>query len=249
MAILDEVHDRLNVPLRGRTVTELRIGLGYTAVGLDNGRCGIAYTYREEAREGCSAVREAGTLAGRTAAELASWVKRLDAVAGAVGLATLNALIDPPADATDSDMLELMEIRPDETVGMVGYFGPWVEALRGRVRELHIFERRPTDQPEVLPDWAASALLPACHVVIVTGTTIINRTLDGLLPHCRNAREIAVSGPSTPLMPEVFRPRGVTLLGGVQVVDPERVFRVVSEGGGAKRFGKAVRKLTVRLRP
>jgi uncharacterized protein (DUF4213/DUF364 family) len=249
MAIVDEIYNRLNVLLQGRTVAEVRMGLGYTAVGLDNGRCGIAYTYREEAHEGCSAVREAGTLAGRPASELASWVKRPDAVAGAVGLATLNALIDPPADATDSDLLDLLEIHSDEAVGMVGYFGPWVEVLRGRVRALHIFERRPQRQPEVLPDWAASTLLPECHAVIISGTTIINRTLDGLLAHCGNAREIAISGPSTPLVPEVFRLRGVTLLGGVQVVNPERLFQIVSEGGGTRHFGTAVRKLAVRLKP
>jgi len=249
MAILDEIFGRLDVSLQGRIVTEVRIGLGYTAVGLDDGRCGMAYTFREEAHEGCSAVREAGTLAGRPAAELASWIQRPDAVAAAVGLATLNAVTDPPAEAMITDLLPLLEIRPDETVGMVGYFGPWVEALRGRVRALHIFERRPRSQADVLPDWAASSLLPKCHVVILSGTTIINRTLDGLLPHCRNAREVVVSGPSTTLLPEVFRARGVTLLGGVQVVSPAQVFRIISEGGGTKRFGKAVRKLTVRLKP
>jgi hypothetical protein len=40
----------------------------------------------------------------------------------------------------------------------------------------------------------------------------------------------------------------VTLLSGVQVVDAERVLRIVSEGGGTRQLGRAVRKLTVRLK-
>jgi len=45
-------------------VTEVRVGLGYTAALLDDGACGVAYTFRSEAGASCCAVREAGTLAG-----------------------------------------------------------------------------------------------------------------------------------------------------------------------------------------
>jgi len=54
-------------------------------------------------------------------------------------------------------------------------------------------------------------------------------------------------GPSTPLLPAVFVNRGVTFLSGVQVVEPHRVLRIVSEGGGTRQFGGAVRKVTLRL--
>jgi uncharacterized protein (DUF4213/DUF364 family) len=74
----------------------------------------------------------------------------------------------------------------------------------------------------------------------------LNRTLDDLLVFCRNAREVAILGPSTPLLPQVFAGRGVTLLSGVQVVDGERVLRLVSAGGGTRQLGSSVRKLTVR---
>ena len=84
-------------------------------------------------------------------------------------------------------------------------------------------------------------------VVILSATTLINRTLDDLLSLCRNAHEVAILGPSTPLLPRLFVDRGVTLLSGVQVVEPERVLRIVSEGGGTRQFGRAVKKVTLRL--
>lgn len=246
--IVDELLARLGPEAEGRTVSHVCVGLAYTAVRLDDGRCGLAYTFHEDAGEGCSVVKEAGTLAGRSARELAGWVGMLDATGMALGVATLNALVTPPAEAVEADVTELIRVDPQDVAGMVGYFAPLVSFLRARVAKLHIFERRPRDQAEEHPDWTAPVLLPDCDVVIISGTAVINRTIDALLTHAAKAREIVVLGASTPLVPEVFAGRGVTLLSGAQVTDAERVFRVVSEGGGMRRFGGAVRKLCVRLR-
>jgi len=245
--IVDELVERLLVKARQRTAKDVRVGIGYTAVQLDDGRCGLAYTLRDEIQEGCCVIKAAGTLAGRPASELAEWARSLDPVASAVGLATLNALVAVPLSAVETDLLTLLAVEPDDVIGMVGYFGPLVDPLRNRSGVLHILERRPSAEPGVLPESAAITVLPECRIVILSATALLNRTLDGLLDLCRNAREVAILGPSTPLLPQVFSSRGVTLLSGVQVIDPKRVLRLVSEGGGTRQLGEAVRKLTVRL--
>jgi len=51
-----------------------------------------------------------------------------------------------------------------------------------------------------------------------------------------------------PLLPAPFAKRGVTLLSGVVVEKPEKLLRIVSEGGGTRQFGDAVRKLSIRCR-
>lgn len=119
--------------------------------------------------------------------------------------------------------------------------------MRRSSKALHIFERYRYGEPDVLADWAAAAVLPACQVVIISATTLLNRTIDGILDHVKGAREVAILGPSTPWAPEIFAPRHVTLLSGMQITDPECVLRVVSEGGGTREFGKAVKKFTARL--
>jgi uncharacterized protein (DUF4213/DUF364 family) len=146
-------------------------------------------------------------------------------------------------------MRDMVRLEPSDTVGMVGYFGPMVEELRTRVSVLHIFERTPRDEEGVLPDWASPILLPECDVAIVSGTTVINRTLDGLLACATKAREVVVLGPSTPMVPDLFEKRGVTLLSGIQVTDAPRLLRVISEGGGTSLFWSAVRRLSVRMKP
>lgn len=244
--LIDHVCDFLIPAAAAAAVTEVRLGLGYTAVQLDHQRCGLAYTLRDDLPEGCGVISAAGTLQGRPATELAQWARSTNPLESAVGLATLNALIEAPPAAMDADLLAELRVTQKDVVGMVGYFGPFIEPLRSRGKALHVFERRPANEAGVLPESAAAEILPRCQVVILSATTLLNRTLDDLLACCRNAREVAIVGPSTPLLPAVFADRGVTLLSGVQVVDGQRALRVVSEGGGTRQLGSAVRKLTLR---
>ena len=244
--IIDDICDLLLSPAANHSAADVRVGLGYTAVQLDDGRCGLAYTFRDELQEGCCVIKVAGTLVGQQASELAAWARSPDPLAAAVGLATLNALVAVPRNAVEADLLTQLEVTSNDVVGMVGYFGPLIGPLRTRGKALHVFERRPSAESGVLPESAAAEILPQCRVVILSATALLNRTLDDLLAWCRNAREVAILGPSTPLLPQVFAGRGVTLLSGVQVVDGERVLRLVSEGGGTRQLGSAVRKLTVR---
>jgi uncharacterized protein len=228
------------------TAIDIRIGLGYTAVLLENGNCGLAYTLHEKEYESCCVMPDAGKLAGRKASELIQWMKSPDVTACAVGLATLNAIITPPAKAVESDILDLLSVEPEDTVGMIGYFGPLVEPIKKRAPALHIFERRPDPKYGILPESAARDILPKCQVVILSATTLLNHTIDGLLDLSKTAREISILGPSTPFLPKIFGRYGVTMLSGLQVADPPQVLRIVSEGGGTRQFGRAVRKLSLR---
>jgi len=245
--LTDEIYTEALALAASRRAADIRVGLGYTAVALDDGRCGLAFTLHEKDYESCSVIQEAGTLAGRKASELVSWVKLPDETACAIGLATANALIGFPDGAAEADILEMLPVRAEDEVGMVGYFGPLVDPIKGRVRAMHIFERKPIPELGVLPDSAAADLLPQCRVVVLSATTLLNHTIDGLLDHCKAAREIVVLGPTTPFLPGPFSRRGVTILSGVHVVDAPRVLRVVSEAGGTRHFGHAIRKLTLRI--
>jgi len=244
--LTDEICEQVLAIAAEHRAADVRVGLGYTAVALEDGRCGLAYTLHETEYESCTVIPEAGTLAGRKVSDLIPWMKQPDVTACAIGLATANALLGAPDGAAESDILDLLPAGPEDAVGMIGYFGPLVGPIRKRARVLHVFERKPIPELGVLPDSAAGDLLPQCQVVVISGTTLLNRTIDGLLDHCKSAREIAILGPSTPFLPEPFRKRGVTILSGVQVVDGLRVLRVVSEAGGTRSFGPAIRKLTLR---
>jgi len=158
--IVDEIHDYALSLNSGIKAADIRIGLGYTAVLLEDGRCGLAYTLHEKEYESCCVVPDAGKLAGRNVSELISWIKMPDVTACAVGLATVNALLTPPDTVTESDIADLLPVFDDDSVGMIGYFGPLVKPLKERVHALYIFERRPDPKYGILPESATHEYLP-----------------------------------------------------------------------------------------
>jgi uncharacterized protein (DUF4213/DUF364 family) len=245
--LLDELCDQLLPAAADHSVADVRVGLGYTGVQLDDGRCGLAYTFRQGTGAGCCILKNAGSLSGRSASELAEGAHSQDLIVAALGLATLNALIKPPLLST-GDILDQLSVDQTETVGMIGYFGPLVEPLKKRAKTLHIFEQREETGPGVLPESEEERLLPQCQVAIVSATALLNRTLDAILDYCRGAREIAILGPSTLFLPSVFASRGVTILSGIEVTDSRQALRVISEGGGTRQLGKSIRKVSLRVK-
>jgi hypothetical protein len=245
--LINEICDSVLPQAAEHRAVDVRIGLGYTAVLLENGCCGLAYTFRHETGGGCCAFREAGSLYGRPAADLLAYANSPDVISSAVALATVNALTAPPRDSV-ADGLELMSAYAEDEVGMVGFFGPLVEPLKKRFKALHIFERMPNHGQGVLPQEAQDEILPRCQIAIITATSLLNRTLDNLLVYCKNAREVMLLGPSTPYAPEILAAKGVTILSGMQVTDAALALRVISEGGGTMRLLPAMRKVSVRIR-
>jgi uncharacterized protein (DUF4213/DUF364 family) len=233
---------------RETSVAEVRIGLGYTAVMLADGRTGVAFTFRDQAEGCCSVFDGVRPLGTRPAADLLALLESRDAIEAGVGLACANALTNrDEAGYLDGDILDHLDLRAADHVGMVGHFGPLVGPIQKRARSLTVFER--VDEPTGLirPQEEAQAALPRCQVALITATSIINHTVDNLLDAARGCREVALLGASTPLVAEVFGAHKVTLLSGVVVKEPAGVLRVVSEGGGMRQFSPHVRKVTVRL--
>ena len=246
--ITDELRSHLVASLPEQYVGDVRIGLGYTAVMLEDENVGVAYTFRDNAAAGCSIFVGQRPLAGGTTTEILEYLGSSDGVESTVGLAVANALANRPhPDQQEGDILELLPLDPEDRVGMVGYFGPLVAPLENRVRELVIFERNAARSERVLPAEEALTQLPHCDVALITSTSLILDDLDRLLEAAANCREVALVGASTPLVPTVFRSRGVTLLSGITVTDGPGILQVVSEGGGMGFFGKRVRKVNIRL--
>lgn len=97
------------------------------------------------------------------------------------------------------------------------------------------------------PETERRDILEACDVAIVTATTLLNGTLEGVLNELGRPRHVALIGPSTPLCEEIFRESPVTHLGGSAVVDAAGLLRVVSEGGGTPDMRPCLRYVNIRV--
>ena len=237
--IAGRLHRHLVVPSRRFAVEDVRIGGSYVAVVLSGGRIGLAARLKEFAG---TQIEIPGTaICGKRAdALLTHLVSGTGAVERALGLATANALIHPPAPAEEEDTISLMGLRAGEQVAMVGLFRPIVPRIEATGVILSVIER---DTPEK----ERRDILGACSVAILTATTLLNGTLEEILSELGRPRHVALIGPSTPLCEEIFRRSPVTHLGGSAIVDADGLLRVVSEGGGTPAMRPYLRFVNTRV--
>jgi uncharacterized protein len=248
MTIADQVKKYVKEHCSEKKVTDVRMGLGYTGVCLENGCSGVAFTFKEGLYHGCSVFTGKRPLAGTFSHELMAYFGSPSFLESALGLSTVNALVnDASAAQAEGDVMNMLQLTANDRVGMVGYFGPLLNPIRKQVKELVIFEIDEDREAGVLPAEEAYEELPRCNVAIITSTSLINGTADGLLAAAKGCREVVLLGASTPFLPEVFAPLGVTLLSGIVIMDVPSLLQTISEGGGMAYFGKAVRKTTIRL--
>jgi len=233
--ILKRLYERLESPAKNRTVTDLRIGMGYIGVRLDNDATGIAAVLLDALPHGCTVLPAAGSFAGSSSADLLKYlVAGVNSLEIAIGLATANALIETPSpDALDDrEATTYLNLQKGTKVVMVGLFAPLVTRIRATGAELTIIERNPA-RMEILGETEKHDALKSCDVVIITATTLLNSTFEETVNGLGAPRAVTIMGPSTPLLPEIFRNTPVTHLGGSVVADAVRVMQIISEGGGA----------------
>lgn len=231
------------------------IGLGYTGVKLSTGHAGLCHTQQSELSPQCCQVNDkAGTFAGSSVLELASLVKSWDFIKNNIGIATLNALFQAIVERNPSDyplseenIVDFIEIKADDTVVMIGKIGPFIQPIKEKTDRFFIIERNPLHRDEgTLPDTACEEYLPEADVLLITGSTIANGSIDYILNSSKNAREIIMVGPTCGLIPDPFFNKGVTTIGGVKITDADKALQIIAEGGGTKALKPAMKFTTIK---
>lgn len=242
--------------LQGSKVRDLVVGISLIAVELDSGFVGVSYVLREGLQAGCSIFPYLQDLAGKDSTGVAEWaVTGGDDLQRAVGMAVLAAASrgQDLKDSTVSGSPLGVELKKEDTVGMIGLIPPVADMIRPRVKELYIFDKGVSKcggaADAILPAEEQSHLLPLCNVVILSGTTMINGTADGLLKICNQAREVVMIGASTPMYPEAFLGTGITLLAGSwwKGECKESIFKKISLACGIRELGPYSLKKSVKV--
>lgn len=230
-------------------VDDCLVGLSWFLVRSEG--TGIAMVPRENA----TSIRGAGHFGGMKTRDLARWIKSWNFYEAALGLAAINSALNAPdkvaencgglldRTANEDVFAYLLEELRGKRVAVVGHFFD-MERLADVCR-LSILERRP--QRGDVPDPACEYILRDQDVVIITATTLINKTLPRLLELSRNAR-VVIAGPSTPLTPLMFN-YGIDLLGGLLVEDQTSLWKVVQQGGQREIFEQGGRMVKVLRNP
>lgn len=224
---------------------DVRIGLLYTGVKLSSGHGGVAYALIEEAastlHEMCLSIKE--DISGITLREAVKLAFSWNLVEASIGIATLNAassiVFEKESNKyhfANTDVIDL--VKKDDKVVMIGLFKPIIPNILKKTNKLMVIERCPVkmESVEVLPDFAAEYVVPKADVVIVTGSTLVNKTLDRLLELGKNAREFILLGPTASTVPDPLFKRGATAIMGARITNVDLMLKVVSEAGGTRRL-------------
>ena len=70
--------------------------------------------------------------------------------------------------------------------------------------------------PFYRPAGMAREVVPQADMLLMTGTTLLNDTLEDLLSWARPEARVTMVGPTVGLLPDAFLRRGADILGGVQ---------------------------------
>lgn len=209
-------------------VKDVRVSTVWTAVQTHN--VGISLTYSTMYDE----VEEAGSMKGRPAKELLNYLNTFNLTKVSIGLATLNSLIPTPSKYETFNILDYIEsIADNKRVVFVGHFCG-VERIRPKAKELIVLERAPREGDTI--DTAAFYVIPDADIVAITGSTLANKSLEGLLTLKRKGLTI-LFGPSTPPSQVLFD-YGIDVIGASVVKNEQFVLDAISEGGKLSNFKK-----------
>ena len=206
----------------------------FCAIELDDGAFGLSYILLGDTLDRMLAAHgsdRGSAFAGADPMALALRLADGDAVERAVALAAINALTDsvwrrvgyapPPAGNSLGDVV----LGPQDHLGMIGFFPPLVRRIDeagGRLTVVEMNAEMVARQQERFPKVHVTLdrhALADCNTVVGTSTMLLNDSLDQMLAAAPKAQRFALIGPSAGLWPDALFERGVTLLGGTQVVD------------------------------
>ncbi|MFC1835165.1 Rossmann-like domain-containing protein [Thermodesulfobacteriota bacterium] len=250
------VRERLGGTFDHVLVERVVVGLFFTGVKLSNGSAGICFTPIKEIPEAVCCPSSAGRtfdpvrVRGSGVGAVLSALNSTEPIKTAVAIATLNALsaacfergltgrcsIKEGMDAQDA-----VEMPVDKSVAVIGAFVPTLRRLKKRGGTWWVIEQDPrTLRDDELPHYVSAErseeVIRSADVLIVTGVTLINHTLEGILAQARPEAEIAVMGPTASMVPEPLFERGVRVVGGVWVKESDDLLDVLAAGGSGFHF-------------
>src|SRR3972149_5995794 len=245
-----QVISRLNIAPK-----DIRIGVFYAGVVLSTGHAGMSYPPVQEIPEAVCCPRShakmphAGNLLNFPVTDLMEYALDDNVLKASVGIATINALSAilleddhcPYKPSAFGNALDLIQITGEDTVVMVGAFPPFIKRIQEITKKLFVIEKNPRtvgkgDSVEIEPEARLQEIIPTCTVLIITGVTLVNHTLEPILGLARKARDIVVVGPTASVCPEPLFKRGVTVLGGVRVTDTSKMIHLIGEAGSGYDF-------------
>jgi uncharacterized protein (DUF4213/DUF364 family) len=260
MAILQEtaqlVRQKLGSDFEKLTVERIAVGLFFTGAKLSNGAGGVSYTPVKDIPQAVCCPSSAGRIFdpvkinGMKAADVLAALSSDEPIKAAIAIATLNALSaicwdrglnDNYRIQMNTDAVDVVRMPAESSVAVIGAFVPILRKLKIRGGRWWVIEQDPRtlksdEMDHFIPADRSGETIAAADVLIITGVTLVNHTLEPILKAARPDAEIAVVGPTASMLPEALFESGARVVGGVWVKKPDELLDVLAAGGSGYHF-------------
>jgi uncharacterized protein len=243
------------------TVTDVRIGIYLTAVRMSDGSVGTSATLTDDLPFCSKSNRDFGNFSplkirGKKVLDILE-TKKETGIISSLRIAVLNALSSKIISSgnyriiEDFDPVQLVDLSSRKTITIVGAFHSYIRKISDTANKLFVLERNeealPLEYKEFfVPAREFKTILPASDIVIITGQTLVNGTIDGLLAAIVPGTQVIVTGPSGSILPDILFENKVSIIGASRIIKPEIMFDIVSEGGtGFHLFEYCAQKICI----
>ncbi|OFY60941.1 MAG: hypothetical protein A2V46_15305 [Bacteroidetes bacterium RBG_19FT_COMBO_42_7] len=257
----DLIKTRFPDELDRLTITDVTIGLYLTAVRLSDGTIGTSATLKDDSPVCGKHNRDFSAFTplkinGQKVTDLLE-TKKESGLISSLKTAVLNAFSSGIIASgnyrirENCDPVELLELNSRKTVTIIGAFQSYIRKISRTGNKLFVLEMNENalsdDQKKFyVPHEDYGKILPQSDIVIITGQTLVNNTIDDLLAVINPKSEVIVTGPSSGILPDLLFENKVSVIGTIRITKPEILFSLVREGGtGYHLFEYCAQKICI----
>jgi uncharacterized protein len=263
--ILEQTYKLLKTKYRDQmetlTISDVRIGLFLSAVLLSDGSCGVSSTVTNILTHCDKKSRDYGDfsplkITGQKVISLFETDKKSSLI-DTLKTAVLNAISSRLISASNyriienSDPIDLIDLDSNQTITVVGGFQTYIQKISETDNKLYVLELNENaltaEQKQFyIPADQYANILPFSNIVIITGLTLANNTIDDLLASISPKAKVIVTGPSSSIIPDILFENKVSIIGATRITDPDLLFSIVGEAGaGFHLFKYCAQKISI----
>ncbi|HUY00478.1 MAG TPA: DUF364 domain-containing protein [Candidatus Deferrimicrobium sp.] len=245
------------IDLNTLRIKALSKGFRFTCTMLDDESCGLCFSvFNQEPLDSVECIKTASSVMDLDIGKVLQFAGNEEInIEKVLGISVLNAVsqhiiknkMDQYNLLFDGDPIEHIQFNSPDKVVMVGYIGGIFQKLQRQIQNITIIDDRLKNiqSPTFNTLESSQSCLNQADVVLITGSTIVNNTLETVLSWIMNAREIILVGPSAGIIPDSLFDRNVTMVSGMQVLNPLKVLQIIAEDGGTPHFKNYCRKYNI----
>lgn len=242
-------------------ISDARIGLYLTAVQLSDNSIGTSATLTDDLPPCAKSERDFSDftplkIKGRKVLDILETNKGSSTILS-LKTAVLNAISSRIISAgnykivENCDPIKLIDLNSRKTITIVGAFQSYIRKISVTGNKLFVLELSenaltPEQKKFFVRAEEYKEILPSSDIVIITGQTLVNRTIDDLLAAISPESQVIVTGPSSNILPDILFENKVSIIGAIRITEPEILFNIVSEGGtGFHLFEYCAQKICI----